>query len=71
MRPMAAVLLPIRNCLRVQGALMFFGVDVVRMGIFLLLGTKNTTTAKFTDKNVVSDPEKVADPQNQDVTRTS
>jgi len=41
------------------------------MGIFLLLGTKNTTTAKFTDKNVVSDPEKVADPQNQDVTRTS
>ena len=70
MRPIAAALLPIRNCFRVQGALMSFGVDIVRIGSFLLLGTKNTAAAKFTDKNVVSDREKVADARDRDATET-
>jgi hypothetical protein len=54
----------------VQGALMSFGVDIVRIGSFLLLGTKNTAAAKFTDKNVVSDREKVADARDWNATET-
>ena len=42
----------------------------MRIDSFLLLGTKNTAAAKFTDKNVVSDREKVADARDRDATET-
>ena len=50
-----------------QDALLFFKVSGVRITSFLLLRTKNTATACFTDKNVVSNRGKVANALNQDV----
>lgn len=70
MRPIAATLVPIRNCLRVQRLLMFFGVDVVSIDSFLFVKHENTAAPKSNDKNVVTDREKVADSQNQDATKT-